>query len=219
MTSVVQFNSISNGGGLASLSCSFTNPIAAGSFIVAVAHCDIGTFTIADDKSDALTDSGIGIFHDVPQGAFDQIGAFLAATTGAKTVTVTCTGGLAFEILIWEVAGISSPVFDKFVHAGGNSAGPAASGFTGTLSASSEIALAYGTTSDAFTGAGSGWTLDAITAFNDIGEHIIIASSASIQATAPLSASGLWQIYCVTLMSGGGGPANPFANSMQVAQM
>jgi hypothetical protein len=206
---------------------SFTNPIAAGSFIGVATAIDTGvaTFAISDGHGDTFTNSVLGVVTNGAIGARMQVGAFLAPASGAQTVTITPNVNFAFcEIIVWEIAGVTSPVIDKAVTAAqsGTAGGgfTPSSGTTGTLSAASEAAIGYGVLDqDSFGTSGAGWTLDAITAFSDLAEHQIISSTTAIAATGTTTGGGTinTQMFCVTFMAGGA--SDTLGGSMQVLMM
>jgi hypothetical protein len=207
-----QFNVNTNMAGASSLSVSFTNPIAAGSFIaVATAiNSGVASYTISDGHGDTFTDCGLGIVTNAGIGAKMQVGALLAPTSGAQTITITPNVNFSFcELIAWEIAGITSPTIDKAVTGTTGGTTPT-SGTTGTLSSASEAAIGYGIVDNgAFSAAGSGWTLDSLTPFSDLAQHQILSSNAAIAATGTQAGASNTQMFCVTFMAGGAPPAKP----------
>lgn len=206
--SFLQFADNINNAGAASISVSFPSPISAGSIIVVDVVCDPTptSITVSDDKSDASTDSGLGIFNDTPTFTKSCVVAFLTATAGAKTITATFSpSSTNYQgIQIWEIAGLTGAEFDKVVVAAGTAA-TADSGPTGTLSAANEAAIGCGIPVSVFSAAGSGWTQDIIDGNGVLGEHQVVSSNASIDATGT-QAGGAWVMWCATFMSGGAPP-------------
>lgn len=146
----------------ASFSVSFVGGTTAGSIIIVAGNCDpaVTSVTFDDGKGDTPT-TVIPLTADVPQTNPIKYfcAAFLAATAGATTVTVTfhsVNAGYG-EMFIWEGAGLTSPTVDKALDNQGLGTGPD-TGSTGTLAAAVELAICYASSSDHITGAGSGWT-------------------------------------------------------------
>jgi hypothetical protein len=202
-------------GASASTAVTFNSGTTAGSIIVVVAACDdvVTGITITNNNSDAVTDSGLGL---VTFGTIFKVRcqAFLTPTTGTTTVTATFSGTNPTygDLYIWEVAGLTSAVFDKFVSATGS--GTAAdSGTTGVLAAADEAAVAYGGSGGAFASPGTGWTTGQGTTVGtntgdginpntgSIGEHRVTAATTAINGTATNSNSS-WGMLCATLRSG-----------------
>jgi hypothetical protein len=165
----------------------------------------VTTAVASDDKGDSPT-TVIALTASGNPGAKVFAFAFLAATTGAQTVTVTFSGGTNptySELYIWEGAGLTNATIDKNVHAGGSGAS-ADSGTTGTLSAAVELAVAYGTSSGAFTAGGGGWTNVAISPLGSIGEEQVTAATTALNGTGTAGAGDNWDIMCLTFLSSSG---------------
>ena len=129
-------------------SITLNSPMTAGSFLVIAGMFDnvATSVTIIDDKGDALTDSGFGFVNNASIGARHYVKAFLTATAGAQTITITPNASLSYaNIYVWEWAGIASPVFDKVVTQSIFGPNPT-SGSTGTLSSANEAAIGYSDT-------------------------------------------------------------------------
>ncbi len=215
--SFLQF-AIGNNGSGGTASATFTNPIAAGSIIAVATVADNGaTFSFSDGKGDTATDCGQGAMNNGPVGTTVRVVAFLSATAGAQTVTVT-TSGTFCEVAIWEIAGLTSAIFDKAVFTNNLGTSTPTSGSTGTLSSSNEAAIGYGVGNGNFTAAGSGWTGDSVpTSFGNVTEHQIVSSNAAIAATAAFTQIGPdSQMVCATFMSGSTPPATTIGWSRAV---
>src|SRR5258705_225801 len=190
---------------------------AAGSMIAVAGSFDSVTtgvtLTCLGAAGGTVTDSGQGLITDATGGWKSFIKTFFAPAAGVTTVRATYSGtNPTFgDIFIWEIAGISNPVFDKVATNSGTTASPADGGATGTLSASSEAAIGYGVSSTiAYTAAGTGWTSDGIsTGTSSLGEHQILSSNASINGTGVFGAgSQFWRFWAATFMAGGGAPVS-----------
>jgi hypothetical protein len=162
----------------------------------------VTTVVASNDKGDSPT-SVIALVASGNPGAKVFAFAFLAATTGAQTVTMTFSGGTNptySELYIWEGAGLTGPTVDKHVRAGGSGAN-ADSGSTGTLSAAVELAVAYGTSSGSFTAGGSGWTNATISPLGSLGEEQVTAATTALNGTGTAGAGDNWDMMCLTFMS------------------
>jgi hypothetical protein len=204
----------------ASLAVTFGVGIAAGSIIVAVGSFTNGAtgVTVTDNNSDTVTDSGLGVLNDASLSKRLFCVAFLSPTTGTTAVTATYAGSnpTAGNLIIYEVTGLTSPVFDKVVHASATSASPD-SGPTGTLSSNDEAAICFGICTSGFNAQGSGWTSgqgtlttgnagDSVSDLtNAASAHQIIAATTSINGTAGVGGSMAWHMLCATVMTGGSG--------------
>src|SRR5258706_4465920 len=165
------------------------------------------TLTCQGAAGGTVTDSGQGLILDATGGWRSFVKAFFAPAAGVTTVTaaytVVTTNPTFGDIFIWEIAGITSPVFDKVATAPGTTVSPADSGATGTLSASAEGAIGFGVSSTiAYTAAGAGWTSDGIaTGTSSLGEHQILSSNASIHGTGVFGAgSQFWRFLASPFM-------------------
>src|SRR6266576_2238804 len=146
----------------ASFSVSLSSGVTAGNFVVvAGSFSNSATSVVVSDGGDTVTDSGKGTVNNAGAAHKTFVVAFFAPTAGTTTFTATYSGGTSptfGDLFVWEISGLSSPVFDKVAEAAGTGASYD-SGSTGTLSSATEAAIAYlATTGNAGATAGSGWT-------------------------------------------------------------
>src|SRR5579862_275634 len=92
------FDSYANGGATYT-GLSLTSPMTAGSILVVAGMFDSSSatsVTIANDKGDTITDCGLGIINNAAIPARSFVKAFLTATTGAQTFSLTYNGNIAY---------------------------------------------------------------------------------------------------------------------------
>lgn len=191
-----------------SFSLAFSSGISAGSVIVVFGSFpnSVTGVTLSDGHGDTPTDSGNGLYNGTSIGSWSFLQAFLAPTTGAKTITATYSGGTPGygDLFIYEVAGLTSPKFDKVPAVNSGDVATATSNATGTLSAANEIAFGLGITSLNFTSGEAGWTQQIAPDTGDLGQYIVVSSTASLTSTGSDN-NGNWDMWIATLMSGSGG--------------
>jgi hypothetical protein len=237
---ITELSSTSNAATSATLN--FSSTTSAGSVVVVCALPNIGvnagalptSFTFSNSKGDAFTDSGLGFLNSAGWATnvqtVAQIGAFLTCTTGANAFKVAFNGGTPGGYTIWayEIAGLTSAKFDKFVSATAT-ASAFSSGSTGTLSTAAEAAIGIGASDASATATGSGWTggqgstvgsntgdganIDLI---GTLAEHQVTAATTAITATGTSTAAHTATL-CVTLQSGSAGLLLPGVQSFDLA--
>ena len=129
---------------------------------------------------------------------------------GSNTVTVAFNQAAAYvDVRILEYSGIdaSNPLD---VTAGAAGSGTAASSGAATTTSANELIFGAGTTTNAFTVAGSGYTMRILTSPDkDMAEDQVAAAAGSVSATAT-GLSGAWIMQMATFRaSGQGGGGNP----------
>lgn len=175
--------------------------IKAGSIMLVAGSFNIATgVTVTNDKSDAVTDSGLNLVSSAGGTKLSFVKAFLTPTVGAQSVTLTFAGGspTSLDLFIYELANYNT--FDKKPTASGT--GTAAdSGSTGTLTAADEFALGFGVCSTSYNAAGTGWVYGCASAAGGISEHRFVNATTALNATAGMAASYSWTMWAVTLQS------------------
>lgn len=143
--SVVQKTS-NIGTNVTALTTTFGAGMTAGSIIVVACSAGNGAFTVSsvtDNNSDTSTDSGQGLVLTGTGNFGTFVRAFLAPTTGTTSVTATLSAQQGnFVCAIWEVAGLTSKVFDQVPTPVAN-VNTSASVTTSTLTSATEFALAF----------------------------------------------------------------------------
>jgi hypothetical protein len=182
----------------------------AGNFVVVAgmfARAATGvTVTNNSNPGDAVTIVA-ATFDDTGSGTKTFVQAVFAPTAGSTAFKATFSGTTPTfsSIFVWEFSGLTSPTFDKAVHAVGTAA-TADSGTSGTLTSADEAAIGFFCSNGTGgTAAGSGWSIvagDGIEASNaTFGEHRVVAATTAINATAT-GASGSWVAHLATFMAG-----------------
>src|SRR5215470_18956785 len=127
----------------------FGSNVAAGSLVVICAQINDNNatnITISDDVSDTYTDSSLGFMVDFLSGWTMRVGAFFAPTAGARTFTATFSGVSASKpYCIWgyEIAGLTSPSWDRTVSNLQNGSGTTATAVSGALSSANEACMGF----------------------------------------------------------------------------
>lgn len=209
----VAFRQITNAasGSASTLTATFGSAVAAGSIIFAVAECSSAGSTISITGG-----TGAGTYTDSGQGTvtggsgLTRFGMFLAPSTSTTSVTATFGAAVPCSLAIYEVTGLTNPVFDKIVSATGTGTA-ASSGSTGTLSSSAEAAFGFGWSAANFTGPGTGWSVGqgSVTTGNSgdgglaagLCEHQAVTANTALTATATVATSVAWIFFCATIMS------------------
>ncbi len=204
----------------ASFSLSFTSGIAAGSFIAFSGMFDpaatSATFSITGTGAGASsTDSGKGFILNTSAGTRSFLGAFLSPTTGTQTVKMTFVGSNAAygDLVLWEIAGLTSPVFDQVAEHDNPAGGPNPnSGATGTLSSATEAAVGFFCTG----GLGTSITMSPGTPVSDgitpsgngsAAVHEIVGSTSALTTSGTDGNNSANSCWVATFMSGSGTPA------------
>ena len=115
---------------------------------------------------------------------------------GSNTVTVTFSQAASWpNVNVLEYSGLSttSPL-DVFATASGS--GTAANSGAATTTSANELIFGTGSTTNAATAAGSGFSNRIINSFGDISEDKIVSSTGSYNATATMT-SGSWVMQMV----------------------
>jgi hypothetical protein len=122
-----------------------------------------------------------------------------AAAGGANSVTVTFVEPANVpDLRVLEYSGLDPAApLDGTASGTGNSAGPATTTAVTTKTAR-ELLFAAGMTSDAYAGAGTGFSERLITNDGDVVEDRVVAATGSYSATAPLNISAEWLLQLVT---------------------
>jgi hypothetical protein len=117
--------------------------------------------------------------------------------SGSNTVTVTFNGTAAYpNVNVLEYSGLDTTnPLDVSVAATGS--GTAANSGSATTTSASELIVGAGSTTNAATAAGSGFSNRIINSFGDISEDRIVSSTGSYNATATLT-SGTWVMQMAT---------------------
>lgn len=180
------------------------SPTTAGSVIVVMANWvgGTGTWAFTDSAGDTPTDYGNGLNSD-GNASLGSIEAFLSPTTGVTSVTITLGASVATHMQVYEVAGLTSKVFDA--HPAGvinTTTTSLIAGPTGTLSSSCEFGLVYFTAYGALSAVGGGFTPDVTnntTVFNLSIGHDVVSSNASLTPTATVASAILGAGFMATV--------------------
>ncbi|HEV2117525.1 MAG TPA: hypothetical protein VGR48_15945 [Terriglobales bacterium] len=124
--------------------------------------------------------------------------------SGSNTVTVTfSTGALDPDVRILEYSGIatSNPLDVSASNIG--SASPSDSG-PATTTVANELIVGANTVLTTTSGPGAGFTPRTITTDGDIAEDMIVNSTGSYSATAPLTSNGAWVMQMATFKAASG---------------
>ena len=128
---------------------------------------------------------------------------------GSNKVTVTFSQAASYpdvRVLEYSGADTTNPLD---VTAAGTGTGTAANSGFATTTSSNELIFGSGTTGNAFSAAGSGFTSRMINIYGNIAEDKIVTSSGSYNATATTSSSN-WVMQMATFRSSGSSsPPNP----------
>jgi hypothetical protein len=195
---VVQVSSVGSGSGSLTQAVTLNGVTAGNALITLVAHSQIdgggGTLSVSD---------GVSYNADIPttdSGGAVQIftGSRYAVSAGSYTATATSTAGVAansnFDMILYEVSGLTTNGFDQKATAPGNSTGPYATGNTGALAQPSEIMFALVSALDG-SGAtvpptgGPGTYTDDGHSFTNSGQDYGFAHQIQSSGTAAVSAS------------------------------
>jgi IPT/TIG domain-containing protein len=127
---------------------------------------------------------------------------------GSNTVTVTFNQTAAFpNVNVLEYSGLSTTnPLDVFSSASGS--GTTANSGAATTTSANELIFGAGSTSNAFTAAGSGFSNRIINSFGDISEDQIVSNTGSYNATATLT-SGTWVMQMVAFRASGQAQSPP----------
>jgi hypothetical protein len=114
---------------------------------------------------------------------------------GSNTVTVTFNKSARFpDVRILEYTGIST----LDVTAGATGKSKSASSGAATTTSANELIFGAGTTTGGFSGAGTGFTARIITSDKDIAEDMVVSTSGSYSAAAPLVSNAAWVMQLAT---------------------
>jgi hypothetical protein len=209
--SVIQQNS-NAGTNVTSISVTLGSGVTAGDFVFVCANGQSGTsgttIALSDASGDTYTDSGNGTFSDQTDlGSVSKCGAFYSTTTGETVFTATFTFSVSApqfsEIVAVEVAGITSPVFDKVPAVKIAATGTAtSSNATSTLTSANELVAGYIIMTNGASGAGepAGWTID-LTMQDNALVYDVVSATTSVTATATQNSSGAYNAWAFTFKS------------------
>jgi hypothetical protein len=176
----------------------YTVPQTAGNLNVVVVGWNDTTSTVSgvsDSRGNSYSQAGTMV-----TGAGIRQAIYYAKNIvgGSNTVTVTFNQAAPYvDVRILEYSGLdtSNPLD---VTAGAAGSGTAASSGAATTTSANELIFGAGTTTNAFTAAGSGYTMRILTSPDkDIAEDQVAAAAGSISATAT-GLSGAWIMQMAT---------------------
>lgn len=195
----------------ATLAKAYGSNVTSGNLLVAL--CGWGaagqTCTVSGSLNGAFTAIAGSLGTNVTMGFRTQIFFKQAASSGAETVTMTCSGSNTDrEIVIYELSGAATAGQPDSSHgANGNSTNPTDSI---TIVAQPGWIVAYGVCAAGTITVGSGYSSD-VAQNGDLAEHKAYSATGATSVPFVDASSGQWVVSCAafTDAAGGGGGITP----------
>jgi hypothetical protein len=214
--SVVQAESVSNGGSL-------TSPVTPGSTVLILPVCyEFGSALVSTSSPElggtpytgaALLASSQNAYQSATTAAIGYTAAWMlpdVQASGLSSISLSVSGGNILDLFAMEITGLGSPSLDQSSTGSDPDSDALTSGTTGAITSAPEIVIAGAVLIDEAIGSpGAPWTVvQDGTQFGQLAYQIASGSGGTYTWSATGAATNAWAALCVTIASSAA-PAQP----------